>query len=377
MSRIEKLLQELSPDGVEYVEINDVCKVITSKVKIKSHDYIKHGLFPVIDQGQKFIGGYTNNAGAFPEDKYIIFGDHTCVVKYIDFAFFQGADGVKVLKANQNIINTKYLFYCMSNIHLEVNYSRHWSKMRIHKIPLPPLEIQEEIVRILDNFTELTAELTLRKKQYEYYRDYLLDFGDDVEYKSLGEIAAVTKLAGFEFTSYVRYSDEGKIIALRGLNVKDGHLVLDDVKYIDNSDFSKLNRSKLFIDDILFTYVGTVGQVALINENNRFYLAPNVALIRLNDKFIIPKFIMFYFQSSHLYKIQIKKLLQNSSLKNLTMEKIRKFVIPVPPIEEQERIVNILDRFDKLCNDISEGLPAEIEARKKQYEYYRDKLLSL
>lgn len=198
----------------------------------------------------------------------------------------------------------------------------------------------------------------------------------ECEWRTLGEIGLVTKLAGFEFTNYVTYSDEGKIIALRGLNVKKGRLDLTDVKYIDKSDFSKLSRSKLVIDDMLFTYVGTIGQVALIDENDKYYLAPNVALIRINKDYLLPCFAMYFFQTNSFWSKQIDKLLQSSSMKNIPMEKIRKFKLPVPPIEEQKRIVSILDRFDKLCNDISEGLPAEIEARRKQYEYYRDKLLT-
>lgn len=191
----------------------------------------------------------------------------------------------------------------------------------------------------------------------------------------LGEIGKVTKLAGYEFTKYVAYSDVGNTIALRGLNIKNGHLVLDDVKYIDNSDFSKLSRSKLFIDDILFTYVGTVGQVALIDKNDKYYLAPNVALIRVEENSLIPRFLMHYFQSEK-FACETARLLQNSSMKNLTMEKIRKFQIPIPPLEVQEKIVSILDKFHALTTDLQSGIPAEIEARKKQYEYYRNQLLT-
>ena len=98
-----------------------------------------------------------------------------------------------------------------------------------------------------------------------------------VEWKKLGEISKVTKLAGFEFTKYVTYTGIGKIIALRGLNIKNRNIILEDIKYVDNSNLEKLSRSKLYIGDILFTYVGTVGEVAVVNENDRFYLAPNVA----------------------------------------------------------------------------------------------------
>ena len=192
----------------------------------------------------------------------------------------------------------------------------------------------------------------------------------------LGDIATVTKLAGFEFSEYVTYSDNGKIIALRGLNVKNGKLNLDDVKYIDTSDLSKLTRSKLYIGDMLFTYVGTVGQVALVDENDKYYLAPNVALIRADKSVLNPEYMRYYFQTNNFWNTQINRLLQSSSMQNIPMEKIRKFKIEIPTLKEQQRIVSILDRFDTLCNDIGEGLPAEIEARNKQYEYYRDKLLT-
>ena len=151
---------------------------------------------------------------------------------------------------------------------------------------------------------------------------------------------------------------------------------MDDVKYIDNSNLEMLSRSKLRIGDMLFTYVGTVGQVALIQENDKYYLAPNVALVRITDERFLPKYMMYYFLTDKFKQEQIAKLLQASSMQNIPMEKIRKFKLPLVSIEEQRKTIDILDRFDTLCNDISAGLPAEIEARQKQYEYYRDKLLT-
>ena len=192
---------------------------------------------------------------------------------------------------------------------------------------------------------------------------------------SFSQFALVTKLAGYEFTKYVKYSDEGKIIAIRGLNVKNGKLKLDDIKYIDNSDFSKLNRSKLKIGDIIFTYVGTIGEVGLIEEDDRYYLAPNVALIRINTNVALPKYIIYVLQSNEFKNSQINKWLEASSMKNLTMENIRKFKFLLPSLKVQEYIVSILDKFDTLVNDIKNGLPKEIELRQKQYEYYREKLL--
>ena len=114
-------------------------------------------------------------------------------------------------------------------------------------------------------------------------------FNDEWEEKNLGDFADVSKLAGFEFTKHIAYSESGTLIGLRGLNIKNNKLDLSDVKYIDKSDLSKLNRSKLYIDDMMFTYVGTVGEVALIPENEKYYLAPNVSRIRVNKNVALPK----------------------------------------------------------------------------------------
>ena len=171
-------------------------------------------------------------------------------------------------------------------------------------------------------------------------------FNNAWEQRKLGDIADVTKLAGFEFTEHVVYSDTGNIIALRGLNIKNGQLVLDDVKYIDESNFSKLGRSKLFINDIMFTYVGTVGEVAVINENNRFYLAPNVSRIRVQSK-DSPTFISHYMRSEQFYNSVIFPLIATSSQPALSMENIRKFEINLPSNrEEQDAISSFLNKFD-------------------------------
>lgn len=203
-----------------------------------------------------------------------------------------------------------------------------------------------------------------------------VDIEDRVQNIKLLDYAKVTKLAGYEFTKYVKYQEEGNIIALRGLNVKRGKIVLDNVKYIDNSKFSKLNRSKLIKNDILFTYVGTIGEVGLIEENNKYYLAPNVALIRVDYKKILPKYMIHLLQSNNFRNKEIDKRLKSSSMKNLTMENIREFNVSIPPLHLQQHIVSILDKFDTLVNDIKEGLPKEIEQRQKQYEYWREQLLS-
>lgn len=167
----------------------------------------------------------------------------------------------------------------------------------------------------------------------------------------LGSVAKVTKLAGFEFTKYVEYSDEGNIIALRGLNVKKGIIILDDVKYIDNSDFAKLSRSKLHQNDMLFTYVGTVGGAALVDKDDKYYLAPNVALIRF-DASMDPCFCMYQILSSYFYKNQIQLQIATSSQPALSMANIRLFDIAVPTSNEQFQISAVLSDMDKLIANV-------------------------
>lgn len=399
MSRLEELIQQLCPDGVEYKKLGEIA-TISRGGNLQKKDFCLEGV-PCIHYGQIYTryGLFADKTFtfisedrakkqklAYPNDIVMAvtsenIEDVCKCVAWLGGGAVAVSGHTAIIHHNQN---AKYLAYYFHTQMFAAQKRKlvHGTKvmevtpdtLNAVRIPVPPLPVQSEIVKILDNFTELTA----RRKQYEYYRDKLLAFDatSDVAWRTVGEIATVTKLAGFEFTKYVTYSEEGNIIALRGLNVKNGKLNLEDVKYIDNSDLSKLTRSKLYVGDMLFTYVGTIGQVALIDENDKYYLAPNVALIRVDSSIIMPRFLQYYFQSNYFWSTQINRLLQTSSMKNIPMEKIRKFDICIPNMEVQQRITAILDRFDALCNDLTSGLPAEIEARQKQYEYYRDKLLT-
>ena len=421
MSKLEELIKKLCPNGVEYKTIKECTKKVENiRWKLYDGKDKKYIDLTSVDINLHTITNTQNiNSNTAPsraqqilmENDVILGTTRPMLKRYCiipkEYNYEICSTGFCVLRAKTEKIYPKWLYYNISTevffAYVEQNQqgasypSISDSKIREYKLPVPPLEVQREIVRVLDNFTflttELAAELAARQKQYEYYRDLLLTFKLDestilnertnelelngsVRWMKLGDIADVTKLAGFEFTKYIQYSDNGKIIAIRGLNVKKGKLDLSQVKYIDNSDFNKLSRSKLYINDIIFTYVGTVGQVGLVEENDRFYLAPNVARIRLQSKVILPKFLLYYFQCNEFIKLSLNRYMNASSMSNLTMENIRKFSLPVPPLREQCRIVSILDRFDVLCNDITSGLPAEIAMRQKEYEYYRDKLLT-
>jgi len=404
MSKIEELIKKLCPNGVEYKTIGELFDVKNGYTPSKNNKYFwKNGNIPwfrmddirtngnILNDATQHITELAIKNRKFPKDSLIVATTATIGVHALikcDFVCNQQLTCVAIKEKLKNDLNIKFCFYYFDIIDEQCKKIANQGggmpivsleKMKKLVFPIPPLEVQCEIVHILDDFTllsaELSAELKARREQFNYFRSKLFEkyLSDFVELDSIGD---VTKLAGFEFTKYVKYSQEGNIIALRGLNVKDGRLVLNDIKYIDNSDFSKLERSKLYKNDLLYTYVGTVGQVGLVDQNNKYYLAPNVARIRINNSKVLPKFVMYFLQTPEFKVNQLDKLTGASSMKNITMTSIRKFKIPLSSIEEQKRIVNILDRFDKYCNNISEGLPAEIEARQKQYEYYRDKLLT-
>ena len=409
MSKLDELIRELCPDGVEYKRIGDFAMCFPGATPKTTHpEYWENGTIPWMSSGE-----VNQEEVTFTEKKITPKGYDETSTKMVPVGTVvialagQGKTRGKVaitripLCTNQSLcaivvdetVISKYLFHYLRSQYARIREissgdgtrgGLNLKMIKAYVVPVPPIEVQEEIVRILDGYTEkideltqnLMTEITERNTQYNYYRDKLLKAETNAHKYKLGEIATVTKLAGFEFTNYVTYSENGNIIALRGLNVKNGRLDLHDVKYVDKSDFSKLERSKLHIGDMLFTYVGTVGQVAIVDEEDKYYLAPNVALIRCDKEVLLPQYMKYYFQTTQFWDKQIRRLLQSSSMQNIPMEKIRKFEIAVPPLDVQNRIVNVLDNFEKICSDLNIGLPAEIEARQKQYEYYRDKLLT-
>ena len=251
------------------------------------------------------------------------------------------------------------------------------SKKRFSKvvIPIPPLAVQKEIASILDKFTqleaELSAELSARRKQYDYYRNQLLTFGSDseVQWSTLGEIAIKISSGGTPKTSVSSYYG-GEIPWLRTQEV-DFKEIWDTGVKISESGL-KNSSAKLIPKDcvIIAMYGATVGKSAI----NKIPLSTNQACANIQVNTEIADYKYVFHWVNHNYK-NIKAL-GTGSQTNINAQTVRNFKIPVPPISEQKRIVSILDKFDDLVNDISAGLPAEINARRKQYEYYRAKLLA-
>ena len=247
-------------------------------------------------------------------------------------------------------------------------------------IPLPPLSVQQEIVRILDKFTqleaELEAELDCRKRQYEYYRDELLTSDkNEVEWKTLGEVASIKGRIGFRGYTQKDFVEEGQgAITLSPGNMNNGHFDFEKCSYISWEKYEESPEIKIFEDDIIFVKTGsTAGKLAYV------YFLPEKAT--LNPQLVVFKDVkcnkryLFHYLNTNSCQIKVK-VLAKGAIPNISQTALAKITIPLPPIEEQERIAGILDKFDTLVNSISEGLPREIELRRKQYEYYREKLLS-
>lgn len=250
-------------------------------------------------------------------------------------------------------------------------------------IPIPKEKEQQKIASCLSSLDEVIAAHSQKLELLKDHKKGLMqnlfpqegetvpkyrfkEFeknGDWVE-KKLGEVADVSKLAGYEFTKHIIYESFGKIIALRGLNIKNNSLDLRDVKYIDNSELSMLQRSKLFIDDLMFTYIGTIGEVALIEENDRYYLAPNVSRIRPNKNKVFPQFLLQHFNVPVFKNSEIAKFISSSSQPALTMENVRKFVLKIPSLKEQQKIASCLSSLDALITAQAEKIE-QLKLHKK------------
>lgn len=238
--------------------------------------------------------------------------------------------------------------------------------------PKKSLEIQAEIVRILDAFTavtsELTSELSARRKQYNHYRDKLLRFEDgEVEWKMLGEIAKI-----YDGTHQTPKYTESGVPFVSVQNIKN---LYGTEKYISREDFS-IYKYKPRKNDLFMTRIGDVGTCALVENDMPLAYYVTLALIRVDQEVAAPKYIKYLIESS-LGKMELYKMtLIHAVPIKINLGEIGKILLPFPPLAEQARIVAILDKFDALTNSLSEGLPREIELRRKQYEHYRDLLLS-
>ncbi|HFV4325858.1 TPA: restriction endonuclease subunit S [Escherichia coli] len=389
LSYLEKLLDGVK---VEWLPLGEITKYEQpTKYLVKAKDYHDTYTIPVLTAGKTFILGYTNEThGIYQASKapVIIFDDFTTANKWVDFDFKAKSSAMKmVTSCDDNKTLLKYVYYWLNTLPSEFaegDHKRQWiSNYSQKKIPIPcpdnpekSLAIQSEIVRILDKFTaltaELTAELTMRKKQYNYYRDQLLSFKEgEVEWKALGEIGEVRMCKRILKS---QTSSEGEIPFY-----KIGTFGKEPDSYISRKLFNEFKEKYSYpkVGEVLISASGTIGRTVIFDGRESYFQDSNIVWIENNEKIVLNKYL-FYF-----YKIAKWGISEGGTIKRLYNDNLRKLMIPVPfpdsperSLVEQQKIVKLLDKFDALTNSITEGLPREIELRQKQYEYYRDLLFS-
>ena len=351
MNNLSALITELCPNGVEYKELQSVLKIKNGS------DYKSFGEGDIPVYGSGGIIAHTNR---FAYDKpSVLIPRKGSVDKlyYVDVPFWN-VDTIFYTEINTGLVIPRYVYHCLLREHLEkLNTaggvpSLTQNVLNKVKIPVPPLEVQREIVRILDTFTELTA----RKQQYAYYRDNLLTFRIDIIRKSLDELCIISAAgdAPKEALSLTKTAEYQIPVISNGIG--------------ENAFYGYTDKPKITEPAVTVAARGTIGYAEY-----RDY--PYYPIIRLLS--VIPKNTDVLTTKYLYYCLQGKKYnVPSGGIPQLTAPELKKVVIPVPPLPVQQRIANVLDNFDAICTDLNIGLPAEIEARKKQYEFYRDQLLT-
>ena len=402
MSRLEELIQQLCPDGVEYKKLDAIAN-ISRGGNFQKKDYVENG-FPCIHYGQIYtkyslfvndVSSYISPQNA-EKQKKAVHGDIVMAVTSENIedvckcVAWLGNGEIAVsghIAIIHHKLEPKYLVYYLNSSLffrqklklvqgtkvMEVSPE----KLKKVMLPVPPLEVQREIVRILDQFTgltaELTAELTARKKQYEYYRDELLIHESMTKLCALKDVCL--SIADGDHMPPPK-SDFGVPFITISNITENKKIDFSNVMYVPREYYDKLaDKRKAQREDILYTVVGSFGTPVYIAEDTEFVFQRHIAILRPNKEKIIPRYMYHAMQSTTFYK-QADKAAKGAAQRTIGLSSLGNMQIFLPPIEEQHRIVSILDRFDTLCNDLTSGLPAEIEARRKQYEYYRDKLLT-
>lgn len=397
MSKLQDLINEFCPNGVEYKKLGEIA-TISRGGNLQKKDFTEDGV-PCIHYGQiytryglfadatfSFISEESAKKQKYAEPTDIVMAvtseniEDVCkCVAWLGNEPVAVSGHTAIIHHNQNPKYMCYYFHS-SDFQAQKNRFAHGtkvmevtpSKLADIVLPVPPLPVQREIVRILDNFTELTAELTAkltaeltaRKKQYKYYRDQLLINNPKSKPMNLGDIGPVSMCKRI---MKAETSSSGDVPFY-----KIGTFGKEADAFISNETFEKYKKAYSYPKkgDLLISAAGTIGRVVVFNGEPSYFQDSNIVWIA-NDESKVLNTYLYY-----CYQLQPWKASTGGTISRLYNDNIRKATIPVPSMSEQERIVSILDRFDTICNDLTSGLLAEIEARQKQYEYYRDKLLN-
>jgi type I restriction enzyme S subunit len=247
-------------------------------------------------------------------------------------------------------------------------------------IPIPPIEVQREIVSILDIFTgleaELEAELEARRKQYEHYQFKLMWSDDSINSTEIKNVKDVCIERFWLMPATPKYIENGEIPYVTSKNLRNGEIDFTASKFISRDSFDEISKNRsIEVNDILIGMIGTIGEIGRVKESDPEFYGQNMYLLRLNqDQVNIDYFLQFI--NSDMVRSHFSSVKHNSSQGYLKAEHVEDLKIPMPPLAEQGRIAKILDEFKAISYDLTAGLPGEIAARRKQYEYYRDKLLT-
>ncbi|MCW6654612.1 restriction endonuclease subunit S [Aerococcaceae bacterium NML201296] len=401
MNKIEELIQQLCPNGVEYKELGEIFENRTGFTPSKkTSEYWENGTISwyTIDDIRK-NGRLLSSAiqkvniptgkTIFPRNSIILstiatIGEHALVQE--EFLVNQQFIAFSLKSEMERSFDVKFLYYyffkigeyCRINTRAGSVPTVNMSKFYRIPIPVPPLEIQKEIVKILDKFTkyvtELTSELTFRKQQYSYYRDKLLSFEDSdvkVEWKTLGEIFEIV-----DYRGKTPAKVEKGIFLVTAKNVRKGFIDYNSSQeYISHESYDEvMRRGKPKIGDILITTEAPCGNVALVDRED-IALAQRIIKYSPATSNIKTAFYKHYLLGSEFQKLLMRHT-TGGTVKGIKGSKLHQLRVPLPPLHIQEKIVEVLDNFDKVCNDLNIGLPKEIEQRQQQYEYYRDLLLT-
>ena len=380
MSKLEELIQELCPDGVETFPLEECCNILDKKRKPVTKNSREKGEYPYYGANgvQDYVSDYIFNG------KFVLVGEDGSVITKSGTPVVTWAEGKIWVNNHAHVIEEKsgtmlrYLYFYIQTIDVTSLIHGNIPKLtgrdfRSLKIALPPLEIQREIVSILDNFTELTAELTARKTQYTYYRDKLLANSYKGEIKQLEECC--DSIADGDHQAPPKADSGVPFITISDIDERH-EINLNVTKYVPDEYYNRLaDKRRPQKGDVLYTVVGSYGIPVYISENKRFVFQRHIAILRPNNAVIDSRYL-YHAMNGTAFHRQADLAAKGAAQKTIGLASLAKMTVPVPPLDVQNRIVNVLDNFEKICSDLNIGLPAEIEARQKQYEYYRDKLLT-
>lgn len=392
MSKLNELIAELCPDGVECVKVKDHFQRLKgtpiTAAKMKEIEN-KNGEIRIFAGGKTVINANEEDipkANITRVPAVLVQSRGVIDVVYYDKPFTFKNEMWAYTSDSKTTV--KYLYYVLkNNIQLFRDAASGMGSLpqislkvtENFKFPLSPLPVQEEIVRILDSFTSLTAELQARQKQYEYYRDQLLTFDvhgvgiSEVQWKTLLEVCK--SIADGDHMPPPKSEFGVPFITISNITNQQ-KIDFNNTMYVPEDYYDFLpSKRKPQLGDILYTVVGSYGIPVCVENEKKFVFQRHIAILRPDQKLIKPKYLYHTMQTT-FFRNQAEKAAKGAAQKTISLSSLGKMKLLLPPLSVQEKIVEVLDNFDAICSDLNIGLPAEIEARQKQYEYYRDALLS-